>query len=326
MAMGDAPKSASSAKPSGVRDVKPPTTMHRLEYGLLRLIGTLLRPFSWKTASNFGAFIGGLGYSPFRVRADRVERYIKAAFPDASTERVREIARESYRGLGRVTIESILLSREPRETVLAAFSGADNWEKLEAALAEGRGVVLVSGHIGSWELSAAYMAARGVPVDAIAMHMANPLSDGFFKRTRERFGVRVLFDDEAVRAIPRSFREGRAVGFLSDQGAKGLASTFVDFFGRPAKTPRGAAVFALRGRLPMLFIAAIRQPDLSYRFIVRDVALADSGDREKDVDDTVRNYTKAIEDCVREYPEQYFWQHRRWKRQPEDTPAHLREP
>lgn len=308
------------------RVVAPPTFTQRLEYGVLRLIAALLRPFSWKTASNFGAFLGGLGYSPFRVRADRVERYIKAAFPEASPERVREIARESYRGLGRVTIESILLSREPKEAVLAAFSGTDNWEKLEAALAEGRGVVLVSGHIGSWELSAAYMAARGVPVDAIAMHMANPLSDSFFRRTRERFGMRVLFDDEAVRAIPRALREGRAVGFLSDQGALGLASTFVDFFGRPAKTPRGAAVFALRNKLPMLFIAAIRQPDLSYRFIVRDVALSDADDREQAVDDTVRNYTKAIEDCVREHPEQYFWQHRRWKRQPPDTPPHLREP
>jgi KDO2-lipid IV(A) lauroyltransferase len=304
----------------------PPTFTQRLEYGVLRLIAALLRPFSWKTASNFGAFLGGLGYSPFRVRADRVERYIKAAFPEASPDRVKEIARESYRGLGRVTIESILLSREPRQTVLDAFSGTDNWEKLEAALAEGRGVVLVSGHIGSWELSAAYMAARGVPVDAIAMHMANPLSDSFFRRTRERFGMRVLFDDEAVRAIPRAFRDGRAVGFLSDQGALGLASTFVDFFGRPAKTPRGAAVFALRSKLPMLFVAAIRQPDLSYRFIVRDVALSDAEDREQAVDETVRNYTKAIEDCVREYPEQYFWQHRRWKRQPPDTPPHLREP
>jgi KDO2-lipid IV(A) lauroyltransferase len=308
------------------RVVAPPTFVQRLEYGVLRLIAALLRPFSWKTASNFGAFLGGLGYSPFRVRADRVERYIAAAFPDASRERVQTIARESYRGLGRVTIESILLSREPQQTVLDAFSGTDGWEKLDAALAEGRGVVLVSGHIGSWELSAAYMAARGVPVDAIAMHMANPLSDKFFKRTRERFGMRVLFDDEAVRAIPRAFRDGRAVGFLSDQGALGLASTFVDFFGRPAKTPRGAAVFALRSKLPMLFIAAIRQPDLSYRFIVRDVALSDAEDREQAVDETVRNYTKAIEDCVREYPEQYFWQHRRWKRQPPDTPPHLREP
>lgn len=308
------------------RVVAGPTFAQRVEYWILRAISTALQPFSWRTASRIGAFIGGLGYSPFRIRADRVERAIRAAFPEFSEARVREVALESYRGLGRVTIESIVLSRDGTAAVLGAFSGVDGWERLEAALARKQGVVLVSGHIGSWELCAAYMAARGVPVDAIAMHMANPLSDGFFKRTRERLGVRVLFDDEAVRAIPRALKEGRAVGFLSDQGAKGLASTFVDFFGRPAKTPRGAAVFAIRSQLPMLFVAAIRQPDLRYRFVVEPVPLADSGDRERDVDDTVRNYTAVIENAVRQHPEQYFWQHRRWRRQPADTPEHLREP
>jgi KDO2-lipid IV(A) lauroyltransferase len=308
------------------RVVAAPTLTQRLEYWVLRAVSTLLRPLSWRTASNIGAAVGGLGYWPLRLRADRVERAIRAAFPEFSDARVRAVARESYRGLGRVTIESILLSRESKEAVLATVSGTDGWELLERALAAGRGVVLVSGHIGSWELCAAYMAARGVPVDAIAMHMANPLSDTFFKRTRERLGIRVLFDEEAVRAIPRSLKEGRAVGFLSDQAAKGLASTFVDFFGRPAKTPRGAAVFAIRSQLPILFVAAIRQRDLSYRFVVQPVALASSGDRERDVDDTVRAYTKVIEDFVRAHPEQYFWQHRRWKRQPPDTPSHLREP
>ncbi len=325
-ATGAVAPSTPPAKPAPTREVKPPTAVQRIEYALLRLVATLLAPFSLRTASGVGAVIGGLGYRPFRIRADRVERYIRAAFPAFSDTRVREVARESYRGLGRVTIEGILLSRQPREAILGAFSGIEGWEKLEAAVAAGRGVVLVSGHIGSWELCAAYMAARGIPVDAIAMHMANPLSDRFVRRTRERLGIRVIFDDEAVRALPRAFREGRAVGFLSDQGALGLASTFVDFFGRPAKTPRGAAVFALRSKLPMLFVAAIRQPDRSYRFIVRDVPLATDEDRETAVDNTVRNYTKAIEDCVREYPEQYFWQHRRWKRQPPDTPPHLREP
>lgn len=308
------------------RQAKPPTLAQRAEYAVLRVVSTLLRPLSWQAASGIGAFIGGLGYRPFRLRAARVERAIRAAFPEFDERRVRAVALESYRGLGRVTIESILLSRDGREAVLAAFSGTEGWEHLERAVAEGRGVVLVSGHIGSWELAAAYMAARGVPVDAIAMHMANPFSDDFFRRTRERLGIRVIFDDDAVRAIPRALKDGRAVGFLSDQAAKGLASTFVDFFGRPAKTPRGAAVFAIRSQLPMLFVAAIRQPDLSYHFTVTPVQPASSGNREEDVDETVRRYTKVLEDAVRAHPEQYFWQHRRWKRQPAGTPAHLREP
>ena len=76
----------------------------------------------------------------------------------------------------------------------------------------------------------------------------------------------------------------------------------------------------------MIFVAAIREGDGRYRFHTQEVPLANSGDREKDVDETVRNYTNVIEQFVRKYPEQYFWQHRRWRRQPPDTPEHLREP
>lgn len=308
------------------KELPPPTLAHRVEYALLRGVSSVMRLFSRTAASRVGAFLGGLGWRPFAFRADRVVRYIRAAFPEFSETRVRAVARESYRGLGRTALETIYLSRAGREAVLEAFVEPSGWDLLEDAVAAGRGAVLISAHIGNWELSAAYLAARGIPLDVIGMHMANPLTDAFLKRTRERFGMRQIFDDQAVRATPRALKEGRAVGFMSDQGAKGLASTFVDFFGRPAKTPRGAAVFGMRSRLPMLFVAAIRQPDLRYQLFVAPVPLADTGDKERDIDATVQNYTKVIEDFVRQYPEQYFWQHRRWKRQPPDTPPHLREP
>lgn len=305
---------------------KHPTFTHRLEYGALRALGAMLAPLGWRRASAFGAFVGGLGWWPFRLRADRVTRTIRACFPEFSEAQVKATARASYRGLGRVTIEAMVLSRGDRETVMSAFVEPVGFEQLQRAVMQGRGVVLVSGHLGNWELSAAYMAARGIPVDAIAMHMANPLSDGFFRRTRERFGVQVVFDDEAVRRIPRAFKEGRAVGFLSDQAGKGLASTFVPFFGRPARTPRGAAVFALRSDLPVIFLVAIRQPDGRYQCHFEKVPVVKTGDRERDVDALVLTYTQVLERYVRQHPEQYFWQHRRWKGQPAETPAHLREP
>lgn len=303
-----------------------PTAVQWAEYAALRTIATVLRPFGFRAASAVGAVVGGLGWWPLGIRAARVERTIRACFPDLPDVRVKAIARESYRGLGRVAIESIILSRAEKADVLAVFDDSPTYGVLERAFAQGKGVVLVAGHLGNWELSAAYMTARGLPVDAIAMHMANPLSDAFFKRTRERFGMRVLFADESVRAIPKALREGRAVGFLSDQSAKGLASTMIPFFGRPARTPRGAAVFALRGDLPMVFVAALRQPSGRYVMHFEDVPLARTGDKEADIDATVLRYTQVLERLVREHPEQYFWQHRRWKGQPKDTPAHLREP
>jgi len=255
-----------------------------------------------------------------------VERAIRACFPEFPEARVRAVAAASYRSIGRVMFESIYLSRATPAEVRAAFVGVEGRDVLEAAYAQGKGVILAAGHIGNWELSGAWLGASGLPVDGITMHMANPLSDRFFARTRERLGMRVIFDDEAVRAVPRALRENRAIGFVSDQSAKGLASTIVPFFGRPARTPRGAAVFAMRGDVPIVFISAIRQPDGRYLERFEAVPLVRTGDRDADVDATVLRYTQVLERLVRAHPEQYFWQHRRWKGQPADTPAHLREP
>jgi KDO2-lipid IV(A) lauroyltransferase len=136
----------------------------------------------------------------------------------------------------------------------------------------------------------------------------------------------VVHDAEAVRRTPRALRDGRAIAFLADQGVLGLASTYVPFFGRPAKTPRGPAVFALRLKVPVLFAVALRQPSGLYRFIVEPVTVEETGDRERDIDAIVAAYTAVLEKWVRRAPEQYFWHHRRWRRQPPGTPSELREP
>ena len=210
--------------------------------------------------------------------------------------------------------------------MLDLFEGADDYDVVEEALSLGRGLIFVTGHLGNWELAGAYVAARGVPLDAIARRMKNPLFDRYLTETRSRIGMHVVHDADAVRRTPRSLREGRGVAFLADQGVLGLASTFVPFFGRPAKTPRGPAVFALRLDVPVVFGVAVRQPSGKYRLVFEPVAVEDTGDRDRDVDAIVARYTATLERWVRRYPEQYFWHHRRWRRQPPDTPPELREP
>jgi KDO2-lipid IV(A) lauroyltransferase len=121
-------------------------------------------------------------------------------------------------------------------------------------------------------------------------------------------------------------REGRYVAMLADQGALGLASTFVPFFGRPAKTPRGFAVFALRFDVPVCFMDMLRLPDGRFRVVFEPVQIERTGDKDRDTDAMVIEYSRILEKWVRQYPEQYFWQHRRWRRQPEGTPPELRDP
>jgi KDO2-lipid IV(A) lauroyltransferase len=303
-----------------------PTFLHRVEYGALRAFSGALSLLDVRRASRAAAAFTALGYSPLGIRRGVTERQIAAAFPEWNAAQIEAVARESYRNLGRVAIEATILSRGTPKDVLDLFGPSPEWAIAEAAFAHGRGAIFVAGHLGNWELSGAYVAARGVPVHPIARGMANPLSDAYFRRTRERLGMHIMHDRDAVRRIPRVLRDGEAVGIISDQATYGLASTYMPFFGRPAKTPRGAGVFALRGDYPVIMIHAVREKDGRYQFVAEDIPVTHSGDRERDVDDIMLRFTQALERLVRKYPGQYFWQHRRWKYQPEDTPPELREP
>lgn len=305
---------------------RPPKLSHRAEYWALRSIIRGLGRMSWTKATDAGARLGALGYRPLGIRRRVVERQIAAAFPEMSHEQVARLSRASFEHLGRVAVEAALLPKIGKRGVLDLVERVDGWELMERALAMNRGVIVVAGHVGNWELGGAYLAARGVPIDVVVRRMGNPLFDAYLNGTRLRLGMTVVYENEAVRRTTRALRIGRAVAFLADQGILHLASTFVPFFGRPAKTPRGPAVFALRWNVPVLFGAALRQPSGRFRVLFEELPVEDTGDREQDVDRLVARYTALLEQCVREYPEQYFWQHRRWKRQPADTPAELRDP
>jgi len=299
--------------------VKPTTLQHRLEYAAIRVLVFALSRMPFGAGSQVGAWLGRLGYR-LGIRARVVETQIGFAFPDLDAAAVKALARASYENLGRTSLEAALMEQRTPADLLALFDRVDGWEHIDDALSAGRGALLVTGHLGNWELGGSYIAARGVRVDAIARHMSNRVFERYLTRVRERFGVHVVFDEKAVRQTPRSVRENRIVGFLADQGVAGLASTFVPFFGRLAKTPRGPAVFALKMKVPMIFVAAVREPSGRYRLVVENIDVVDTGDREADTVALVAYYTGRLEHWVRQYPGQYFWQHRRWKYQPADAP------
>jgi KDO2-lipid IV(A) lauroyltransferase len=262
-----------------------PSLAHRAEYAALRGAVALLDRLPWSAALGFGARLGALGYRPFAIRRRVVERQVAAAMPELDEREVRRIARGAYEHLGRTTIEVALLPGLGPEGVLALFEGVDGWEHVERAMVEKKGILFVTGHLGNWELAGSYVASRGVPLDAVVRRQTNPMFDRWLNETRARIGMHVVPDSEAVRRIPRSLKQGRAIALVADQGVKGLASTFVPFFGRPAKTPRGPAVFALRFDAPILFATALRQPSGKYRFFIEPVPVVRTGDTERDVRD-----------------------------------------
>ena len=302
------------------------TVSHYAQYYGIRGSAAALRRLSFERAGAIGARIGMLGYKPLGIRRAVVERQVAAAFPGLAEPEVARIARASYASLGRTTIETALLPTYSREQVLDLVEQVTRWDLVEHALAQGRGLMVVTGHLGNWELGGSYVAARGVPLEAVARRMENPLFDHYLTETRRRIGMTVIHDADAVRRVPRALREQHAVAFLVDQGAVGLASTWVPFFGRYAKTPRGPAVFALRLRVPLLFACALRQPSGRFVLHFEDIPVESTGTLDADVDRIVASYTSTLERWVRKAPEQYFWHHRRWKHQRPGTPPELGDP
>ena len=191
-------------------------------------------------------------------------------------------------------------------------------EALREAAAGGSGVVLISGHLGNWEVAAASVAVRGVPMDVAAHLQKNPLFYRHMVERQDRLGLTVIVKNEAFRLVPQALAAGRIVALIADQNIR-KRGVFVDFFGRAAATAKGPALFALRTGAPVFLGVAVRKPGYPsrYRVMIEPVPV-DEGARGADaIRELTQRHVSILEAQIREAPSQYFWQHRRWKTRPE---------
>jgi KDO2-lipid IV(A) lauroyltransferase len=245
-----------------------------------------------------------------------VREHLAWAFPERDERWRRRVARASFRHLGREAVATFRLGRMGPEEVRRR-TDVEGFEALEAAVRSRRGAIVVTGHLGNWEIGGASLAARGIPLVAVAQRQRNPLFEADLVRNRERLGMVVVERRDAPRRVLRALREGQAAGIVGDQNLR-RGGVFVDFFGRKASTAKGAAVFALRTGAPV-FVGAVRaMGGIPHRYHVRleEVPFHPGGDMEEDALRLTEAHTRYLERRVMEAPEQYFWQHRRWKSRP----------
>ncbi len=230
-------------------------------------------------------------------------------------EELAEIGRACYRHLGKCLMEFFRLPAMSVEEIrrVTEFRGA---EHLDAGLAGGRGVILLTGHVGNWEMVGARIAAEGYPLNVIARAQRDDRLTEYIRRTREVAGMRVIHRREAVRQSLLALRRNELVGILLDQNA-GDDGVFVDFFGHLASTAPGAAAFALRTGATVVPTFGWRRPDDRHVVEIGEpVPLIETGDREQDILANTARYTKVIEEQIRAHPAQWFWLHKRWKSRP----------
>lgn len=299
------------------------TTRHRVEYAAFRALRGVLRLLPAPLALGLGEALGWFAGVVVRIRRRVVDDNLALAFPDRDPSWRNRVARASYRHLGREAASQFRVGKGAREWALEATE-VEGIEFLQVPVAEGRGAVMVTGHLGSWEMGGAGLAVRGLPMEPVAQAQANPLFDADLTATREAMGLTLIRRGDASREVIRSLRRGRVPGLVADQNAR-KAPLFVDFFGVPAATHRGPALFALRTGAPLVVGACLRtsRHPQRYRIVLEEVSVPTSGDLEDDVQRLTEAWVAALERWVRIAPEQYFWQHKRWKTRPPETPGAL---
>ncbi|GAB6081603.1 hypothetical protein JCM30471_05170 [Desulfuromonas carbonis] len=186
-------------------------------------------------------------------------------------------------------------------------------EHLDKAAAHGKGVILLSGHVGFWEIGAIVMPALGFPTDFVAKRMKNPSINDYFQRIREQGGCRFLDAKRGARRIIKSLAEKRCVGILIDQHMTPKHAVQVPFFGRPAWTTPIITQIAMKQQVPIVPIFCWRTPDNRYEIeFQKPILLADDPAPEAVTANTAL-LTACIETAVRRDISQWFWVHRRWR-------------
>jgi Kdo2-lipid IVA lauroyltransferase/acyltransferase len=295
------------------------TLGHRFQDLLIRGVEGGVRLMPEAAVSSLGAALGRLAGGLLRVRRKVVEGNLRLAFPDRDDGWIRRTAAASYGHLGREGAALLRMGKLGSRAVWERTE-VEGIEHLREPLSRDQGVILLTGHLGNWEIGGAAMAVREIPIDVVAKRQNNPLVDARLNRTRERLGMRVIDRDGGTKHILRSLSGGRVVALVADQNVR-HAGVFVEFFGRPASTARGPALLAQRTGAAVVFASAIRLPGRRARYRVRlqPLEAPGAGDADTRARGLLRRYLAALETDIRLAPEQYLWAHKRWKTQPTDT-------
>lgn len=292
-----------------------------MEFAVYRLLVGALNLAPERVALLLGEGFGWVAGIVFRIRWRVVDEHLCMAFPEKDRRWRHALIRKSFRHVGREAVSTFRLGGMDQEE-LRRRTEVVGYEEMKEVAAQGKGLIVTGGHIGNWEMGGAAIAARGIPIEAVAQRQRNPLFDADLEANRNRLGIKVIERKEAPKKVLRALRAGGTVGIVGDQNVR-HGGVFVDFFGKPAATARGAALFALRTGAPVFLGMAIRLPGFPQRYKVtfEPIEFVPTGDMEQDVLLLTEAHTKHLEERIRRAPEQYFWQHRRWKtRPPGETP------
>ncbi len=276
-----------------------------------------LLPRSW--ALHLAKFCGGMAFLIVGRQREKTLAHLKLALGREKSElEVNLIARQVFENMavtGAEILQSSKLTPEKAERFIDSARAVETYNRL---LAEGKGLISMTAHIGNWELLAGIFGLKGYKGAVLARRIYYEPYNRWIVGLRQKMNVPTLYRDDSSREILKKLAAGEIIGLLPDQDIDSLKGTFVPFFGKPAYTPVAPARIALSTGAPMLPNFLIRDGLTRYKLVVGEVIRPESGmDREAAVQRMTENWMAQFEKVIREYPGQWAWMHNRWKTKPE---------
>lgn len=291
---------------------------HWIECRALGFLLVLTRLIPRASESALGWALARLWYFVVPVRRGVVCNNLSDSFPDKSPRWVRRVVIDCASHFARACLEMRRVLGGPPDQLAEMVEGVEGFEQLRDLNRDGRPVFCVTGHLGNWELMAAYFASvHQLPLTVLAKPMHNRALERRLNRARHEAGYEVVDSTGEIAPLLRAAQRGRVIAFVADQDAR-HHGVFVPFFDRPASTYQGPALLAYRLDVPIIVASCFRNPRTGrYRVAFHEPLRAD---RTRPIREEIlrltAEHTALLEREIRQAPEQYFWFHRRWKTQP----------
>jgi len=276
---------------------------HSITYIILKQLKKILGSMSPKSRYRLSTSLASLLFKSKQLRSKQAQKNLRKAFPYWSEKKILYILKKTYVFFTNNFVEFIATPKS-WNGIEISVSGKNI---LESSLKKNRGVIFISGHFGAWEILGKWLGENTDLFVGIALRQKNRGANKFFHEQREIPGTKQIYKKESLDKAYQVLKKNGILGLVSDQDAK-KKGVFVNFFGYSASTPKGAALFHLNTHAPIVLGVCVKTGFKQYEIKLMPVPTIS-----KSIEGITQSYTTKLEECIKKYPEQYFWFHRRWK-------------
>lgn len=286
---------------------------------LFLFMGFLVRKMDLERSRRLALKLGIIAFDFLRIRRSLVINNLSAVFPEKSRTEVIKTARKVYQNQVLNVIELLRMPLIKDIFDARQLVELDHGNFFQKTRERNKGAVVLSAHLGSWEMLGLCTGLLLGPIHVVAKPLKNTHLDAHLTRWRTMHGNKLLDKDRALREGLKVLRQGGIVGILGDQSNR-KGDYFVDFLGRKTTIFLGPAFLALKADVPVFLETCKRLSDGRYKLELIEVKTHDLECTRQDIRTLVHRYTKILEDFIRSHPEEWLWLHDRWKVSPDHEP------